>query len=153
MNIEEIPGVDFEKGKQGIKGEHKSKINGDIKLSLDFDAAFNRGNDNAWDYLLQVGENYPLVEIHPAKSGGNLNEMVAKLKWLKGWILTHEKADLIKKEKSRLIWLYTSGFDIQETPQGKRRRILAQHKIQFPPQRDVNLDKVEYFTFHQIFNN
>ena len=31
MDIEKILGVSFESGKHGIKGEHRSKINGNIK--------------------------------------------------------------------------------------------------------------------------
>ena len=152
MDIEKVLGVSFDRGKQGIKGEHRSKINGDIRKSLDFDGTFNRGNDNAWDYLLETNEAYPFIEVHPAKSGGNLNEMIAKLKWMKNWIMNHDKFQVLKKEKSRFIWLHTGGFNIQYTPGDPKVRALSSAKIQFSPQGVVNCDRLDYYTLEQIFN-
>lgn len=152
MDIEEVLGVSFEPGKQGIKGEHRSKISGNIKKSLDFDGTFNRGNDNAWDYLLETNEAYPFIEVHPAKSGGNLNEMIAKLKWMKNWIMNHDKTQELKKEKSRFIWLHTGGFNIQCTPRDPKVRTLHACKITFPPQGVVDCDRLEYYTLEQIFD-
>ncbi len=152
MDIERVLDVPFESGKQGIKREHRSKINGSIKKSLDFDGTFNKGNDNAWDYLLEINGVYPFIEVHPAKSGGNLNEMVAKLKWMKQWIKNHDKTQELKKGKSRLIWLHTDGFNIRYNPRDPKIRTLSAYKILFPPQRVVDCDRLDYYTLEQIFN-
>jgi len=88
----------------------------------------------------------------PAKSGGNLDEVFSKLKWMRDWIIKHKNYKELRKEKSRFIWLHTGGFNIQYTPRDPKVRALSSAKIKFPPQGVVDCDRLEYFTLQQILN-
>lgn len=62
--------------------------------SVNVDAALQASQPNAtrWDYVVgqKVGnkEHLHWIEVHPAASTGNINEVAAKLDWLAHWMKT-----------------------------------------------------------------
>lgn len=63
--------------------------------SVDIDAAVKKiyPHDSRWDYVVGYNGRAYFIEVHPAETR-NINEMIAKVKWLRHWLM--EKASELK---------------------------------------------------------
>ena len=98
-------GLQFYRGLQAIPETNKSritakdtrKLGGSVDLDNDLLERYPR--DNRWDYVVAYNSGNKtslfFIEVHPACSGSNANDVVAKKLWLDNWLAT-EGQRLIK---------------------------------------------------------
>lgn len=100
--------------------------------SCDIDAALadSAPQEARWDYAVVYRGEVWFAEVHPAASGENLHEVVAKAAWLRRLVVGSELAG-----RSRgLFWLATGK--VAPLPAFSRsRRILAQAGVELPRSR------------------
>lgn len=139
-------------GKQAVKGSHSTLIVAakgvQLLASWDMDAAYQKQEPQSprWDYAVAVQsdiESLYWVEVHPASSTGQVEEMLAKLKWLQAKLgVPQFKAlnQLTNATQVRKIqafrWLYTGDNRIR--PGSQEARKLARAGLQ-RPERKITL--------------
>lgn len=139
-------------GKQAVKGSHGALIAtaNDVQLlaSWDMDAAYLKQEPQSprWDYALAVQSDREClywVEVHPASSTGQVEEMLAKLKWLQvklGDPQFEVLNRLTKATQARKIppfrWLYTGDNRIKPGSQEARKLARAGLNV---PERKITL--------------
>ena len=98
-----------------------SKCNG----SLDIDTALTpvQRNANRWDYALMYDGRVVYLEVHPAASGANINEMIAKVRWLQNWLTTRATALRALPTRYPFIWVASGKTNL--LPSGAQRTALA----------------------------
>ncbi len=89
-NTPEIKG-NFKKGLQalGNNSQYVSACNNSLtEGSVDIDSATKNKYPTAsrWDYAIGYNKTLYLIEVHPASSGNNADEMLKKFYWLKDWL-------------------------------------------------------------------
>jgi hypothetical protein len=117
-------------GLQALRGVDKARViidaSGNLYGSVDVDEALKAKlpNDARWDYVIarkRLGgdEHLHWIEVHPASSTKNIDEIEKKLDWLKGWLNTVGKPS--KAYRGEWIWIASgkSTFN-QNSPQLKR---------------------------------
>lgn len=99
-------------------------------VHLDEDLAASEPHSARWDYAIGVGEEVVFVEVHPAGSGANVHEVVAKTRWL---IATFGGSPLWEVRRSPLRWVATGTTMATRAPSFARyRRLLAQTGVAQP---------------------
>ena len=133
-------------GKQAVKGSHSTLIatakDVQLQASWDMDAAYLKHEPQAprWDYALAIQSDREClywVEVHPASSTGQVEEMLAKLKWLQSKLCDPQfkvlnqltKATQVRKIQA-FRWLYTGDNRIR--PGSQEARKLAQAGLNAP---------------------
>lgn len=81
----------YKKGLQALGANSKYVIatnNSSIEGSVDIDKTTHGKYPTAsrWDYVVGYNEILYFIEVHPASSGKNVDEMFAKYNWLKSWL-------------------------------------------------------------------
>ncbi|MCI0494056.1 hypothetical protein L0Z72_03545 [candidate division KSB1 bacterium] len=110
----------------------------DLAGSVDVDSALCEmfPNKPRWDYA--IGIKYDLtsdraiwIEVHPASSTGEVNVVIAKLRWLKSWA-ADAAPDLLSLTRE-YVWIATGSVAFsQASPQRKK---LASEGIRFAGNR------------------
>lgn len=81
----------------------------------------NRGPEPRWDYVFSYRNEAIFVEVHPAETG-EVNAVLAKLRWLKSWLRDH--APLLEVQKSKehpYYWIASKSVHVLKgTPQYNR---------------------------------
>ena len=119
----------WQAGKQAL-GSYSSRVvladNGQCAGSLDIDSALLAAQPNAarWDYALMYDGRVVYLEVHPAASGANINEVLAKVKWLRQWLKTQARAlDALPRHTSAFVWVASGKTAL--LPSGAQRIALA----------------------------
>ena len=139
-------------GKQAVKGSHGTLITTakgvQLLASWDMDAAYRKLEPQSprWDYALAVHsaeEQLVWVEVHPASSTGQVDEMLAKFDWLKHKLSEpkFEPLDQLTKvtqgrNQPAFRWLCTGSNRIK--PGSQETRKLARAGLT-PPERQITL--------------
>jgi len=81
----------FKNGLQALGSNSKyvsTKDNSLIEGSVDIDSSTHDKYPTAsrWDYAVGYSDDVYFIEVHPAASGRNVDEMLAKFNWLKSWL-------------------------------------------------------------------
>ena len=139
-------GLNPEVGKQGMKGrdrplvhcERGSRISGSVDIDAHFSAA--EANSPRWDYGLGVvsGTEYSIwIEVHPANSTREIDEVIRKFVWLKAKLGSADYRRL--KELTSLASAHnTKAFQWVATGKcsfragGKEEKKLATHGLSLP---------------------
>lgn len=112
-------GLKYRSGKQAILEKDKSKITAkDTKklggsVNLDKDLSERYPRDNRWDYVVAYNSGNKtslfFIEVHPACSGSNANEVAAKKRWLDNWLATegHSLISFASNIKKVFYWVTT----------------------------------------------
>lgn len=133
-------------GKQAVKGSHSTLIAAakgvQLLASWDMDSAYLKQEPQSprWDYALAVQSDRECVywvEVHPASSTGQVEEMLAKLKWLQAKLVAPQfnalnqltKATQVRKIQA-FRWLYTGDNRIR--PGSQEARKLARAGLNAP---------------------
>ena len=104
--------------------------NGKCDGSLDIDSALLAAQPNAarWDYALMYADRVVYIEVHPAASGANINEILAKVRWLRQWLANQASAlQALPRHSAAFIWIASGSVDLR--PSGAQRRALAEAGI------------------------
>lgn len=122
-------------GLRALAATHRAMVHIDnsrrLQVSVNVDDALRDSfpNDSRWDYAIAfTGGTETLgvwLEVHPASSGGNLDEVLRKLEWLKRWLTS--SAPHLDKMPAKFVWLATGAVNVT----GPRRRIAAQRGLLF----------------------
>ncbi len=131
MNFRDIPEIAhvWKSGLGGVKGEHRDTIRCDDTRSLsgscDIDSAYaqTEGNAARWDYGIELvrGRRKALafIEVHPASSTRNPDEVVEKSCWLESLLARNSITTKRKK------WWIATGAHIVK-PSATAKAKLAQ---------------------------
>jgi hypothetical protein len=139
--IEKTPDVKsgYQIGLSALR-DYKRKINvqvtSKIAGSLDIDETTKKiyPNSNRWDCAIGYDGKIYFIEIHSA-TGKEVKVVVAKLNWLKAWLVNKAPAlDRLKADKP-FRWIQSGNFQIPKD--SKHYRIAAQNGIL--PQSYANL--------------
>jgi hypothetical protein len=138
-------------GKQAVEGSHRTLIATakGVRLlgSWDMDAAYRKLEPHSprWDYALAVQRDREClywVEVHPASSTGQVDEMLAKLKWVQAKLdepLFAALNQLTKATQARELppfrWLCTGSYRLGLNSQGLRK--LASAGLQAPERKII----------------
>lgn len=98
--------------------------------SLDIDSALLAAQPNAarWDYALMYADRVVYIEVHPAASGTNINEVLAKVRWLRQWLANQARAlHALPRHPSPFVWIASGSTDLR--PSGAQRLALAEAGI------------------------
>ncbi len=87
-------------------------------------------DDSRWDYAIGHREQAWFVEVHPAKSGSNFDEVIRKARWLNGLI----RGSRIAKRSRGLHWVASGGV-AKQLAFARKRRTLAEHGVLGPTSR------------------
>jgi len=106
----------------------------DLTGSVDVDSALCQAfpDKPRWDYVVgikhdQSSDRAIWIEVHPASSTGEVNVVIAKLRWLKSWA-ADAAPDLLSLTRE-YVWIATGSVTFsQASPQ---RRRLANEGIRF----------------------
>lgn len=105
--------------------------------SVNLDKALSPSYPNAprWDYGIGIrktpsSDGAIWVEVHPASSH-HIQEVVDKLRWLKGWL--ESSAKMLKQITEGYVWVASGSVAIQ--PGSPQRKVLAAHGIRFEGRR------------------
>lgn len=102
-----------------------------LEGSVNVDAALQAAQPNAarWDYVVgeRQGQQECLhwIEVHPASSTGNIDEIKAKLSWLGSWMAGTPLA----KYKRQIVWIASGKTTFNQ--RHPAIRALAQRGLQF----------------------
>jgi len=138
----------FRDGKQALKHEHRTLVTckrGKIVGSIDIDGTLAREPEHRdaprWDYGLGYrapnDSNCALwVEVHPA-STSNVAEVIAKLRWLRGYLASNA-ASLLKLSRAAspkpFVWIATEA-GVHMTPNSPQARRLRLEGLDMPRRR------------------
>ena len=129
--IEATPDVagHWQPGKQAL-GSYRARVsfadNDKSGGSLDIDSALLTTYPNAarWEYALMYDGCVVYIDVHPAASGGNINEVLAKVKWLRQWLATSAPAlHKLPKYAPAFVWVASGSTDLR--PSGAQRIALG----------------------------
>lgn len=98
--------------------------------SLNIDAALLAAQPNAarWDYALMYAGRVVYLEVHPAASGANIREVLAKVRWLQQWLQTQARAlHTLPRHPAPFVWLASGSTDLR--PSSAQRLALAEAGI------------------------
>jgi hypothetical protein len=139
-------------GKQAVQGSHRSLIatakGVQLLASWDMDHAYrlHESQSPRWDYALAVQSDREClywVEVHPASSTGQVDEMLAKFAWLKTKLSQKSLVGLDQLTKATQArgfapfrWLHTGDNRIKPGSQEARR--LAKAGLH-APERNLTL--------------
>lgn len=110
----------------------------DLAGSVDVDSALREicPNEPRWDYTIGIKHDLTSdrtiwIEVHPASSTGEVNVVIAKLRWLKSWA-ADAAPDLLSLTRE-YVWVATGSVAFsQASPQRKK---LASAGIRFAGNR------------------
>lgn len=114
----------YRKGLQALGANSKyvsANNNSQIEGSVDIDNATHAKYPTAsrWDYVVGYNEVLYFIEVHPASSGKNVDEMLAKYNWLKSWL--SQNASLLNANPNKKYrWVRTGKVSIP-TSQATRK--------------------------------
>lgn len=94
--------------------------------SLDIDAALasNQPTASRWDYAVAYDQRVVYIEIHPAASGANIREMIAKVRWLRQWLAGRAPAlHALPKWQPAFVWIASGRTAL--LPSSTQRAALA----------------------------
>ena len=126
----------LKKGLQALRGNSNKVVvreTRDLTGSVDIDKCLEGHNPNAprWDYVFGYKDRIYYVEVHPAENTRKVEEVTAKLQWLKQW-RKHSARSLEDLEgQSTYHWIST-GKTLSSIKRGKYLQILAQNGIRGP---------------------
>lgn len=83
-------------------------------------------NDSRWDYALGYDEKAYFIEVHPA-STSDVTTVIAKAKWLNGWLKRNAKDLEALWASDNLYWVASGKIKI--LPKSRQYRMLMQSKI------------------------
>jgi hypothetical protein len=111
-----------------VKPENNRSLNGSV--NLDGCVSGEYPASPRWDYIIGYKDAAYFVEVHPA-STSNVNEMIAKLNWLKSWLKREgTEINTIKATNMPFRWVASKGVGIvKDSPQALR---LAKSGLPFP---------------------
>lgn len=121
----------YQPGLQAFSKSYRSKINlsnpnlcnGSVELDKCVETKYPQ--QSRWDHMLCYQDEVYFVEFHHASTGA-VSTMLAKLEWLKNWLVLN--APLINNYKatsrSPFVWIHTGGNSI--LPQSNQARRIAQ---------------------------
>lgn len=97
-----------------------------IEGSVDLDSALaaSAPQDPRWDYGVAYDGGCWFIEVHPATSGANLAEVIAKADWLRALL-----RDSTLRTRSRGMYWIASGSVSGDPAFARRRRLLAQSGV------------------------
>ena len=126
------------KGLQALKAVDRARITckapRQLVGSVDVDTALSRTVPEAhrWDYAIGVkgraaADEVVWIEVHPASSTGEVESVLRKLQWLKGWAQSQARGlhDLTRE----YVWVATGSVVLSANSPQRRR--LAQAGIRF----------------------
>jgi len=138
----------FRDGKRGLKHEHRALVRckrGKIVGSIDIDGTLAREPEHRdaprWDYGLGYrAPNDPdcalWMEVHPATTS-NVAEVIAKLRWLQGYLASNAAA-LLKLSRGAaakpFVWIATEA-GVRITPNSPQARRLRLEGLDMPRRR------------------
>lgn len=113
----------YQSGLQAIAGPDKKKIRcrypRRLQGSVCVDQALQRSkpNDPRWDYAIGyapagASEQIIWVEVHPASSKSDLDQVCKKLLWLRNWLDT--QAPKMNYKPRRIIWVATGSSSFSD---------------------------------------
>jgi hypothetical protein len=99
-DVARIPGLEYayREGLQALKPPDRARIDPErpdlLRGSVDIDSSLRASAPHAarWDYVVASVTKNPraerlyLIEVHPATSRANINEVQAKHEWLRNWL-------------------------------------------------------------------
>lgn len=127
------PALDAEPGLQALAPTHRAAIETDdprdLEGSCDIDADLAASHANAprWDYVIAHNGRAWFVEVHPAASEQNVNEVLRKAVWLRALLRGSELA-----ARSRGLYWLATGPVTAAPAFSRRRRALAQQGVAGP---------------------
>jgi len=100
-------------------------------LNLERALARSQAREPRWDYGIGLGAGgkdiVVWLEVHPASSTRNLEEVSSKLDWLRAWV--RSSAPALGRLRARFVWLATGRVCFPcHSPHRKR---IAQHGLEF----------------------
>jgi hypothetical protein len=111
-----------------VRTENTRSLNGSINL----DSCVSRKYpaESRWDYIIGYKDAAYFVEVHPA-STSNVDEMIAKLNWLKAWLKREgTEINTIRATNMPFRWVASKRVGIaKDSPQALR---LAKSGLSFP---------------------
>lgn len=149
----------YQSGLKAIPGSQRKQIVADetrlIYGSVDLDTCSKIQNSDQftqrWDFLLAYNDSVYAIEIHPANSGANIDEVMGKARWLIQWLKTNptsENAQKAKKQlrekmqKTKFHWVASGKVGVVLLPNSKKAKELTQLNIAFPPKEKLLIDKI-----------
>lgn len=135
-------------GKEAVEGTYRAQISvapgWQFTYSVDLDSHFKaaEAQSNRWDYGVGIGiangrELVCWIEPHSATSPRHVDEMLAKLAWLKskmGSPAFKKLKDLTDVTGRPFYWLRTLNGQCRITAHGKEAKLLARSGLRMPAQ-------------------
>ena len=109
------------------------RVTRDLAGSIDIDTCLKNLYPNAhrWDYVFGYRDRVYYVEVHPADNTRKVEEIIAKLGWLKQWRTRSARRLEDLEGQSTYHWIST-GRTLSSIKRGKYLQILAQNGIRGP---------------------
>jgi hypothetical protein len=109
-------------GAHSIKINTRNPRNIGGSVNIDRNTKSKYPKDSRWDYAFDYNGEVFFVEVHPSETS-DVNIILKKLEWLKGWLRNNAPLLEQKKAKSRTpyYWLQTGRFSIPPTSPQYRR--------------------------------
>ncbi|MEZ4319292.1 MAG: hypothetical protein R3F61_17395 [Myxococcota bacterium] len=101
------------------------RIAGSVDVDTCLRASFP--NEPRWDFVVGYGEHAWFIEEHPANSGTNFDEMIAKAQWLRALV----RGKRIAARSRGLHWVST-GATVSQLGFSRKRRLLAELGVRGP---------------------
>lgn len=104
------PGLSAMKGYSILVRAANTKL---IDGSVDIDEAVRDKypEDSRWDFVVGYANEAFFIEVHPAATS-NVEEMLNKVKWLKGWLVSSAPVLKTLHKKDVYYWVPTKGVSI-----------------------------------------
>jgi len=149
----------FQSGLKAVEGGQRKQIVAEdtrlIQGSVHLDNCSKIPNPaqfpHRWDFLVAYNDRVYAIEIHPANSGANIDEVMGKARWLIQWLnqAPSSKTEKEAKEKLRdkmrttkLQWVASGKVGVDLLPNSTKAKQLTQLKIAFPPKEKLLIDKI-----------
>ncbi len=126
----------LEAGLQAL-GSNRRKIRvtstRDLAGSVNIDACLANRYPNAprWDYVFGYKDRVYYIEVHQGRTG-EMENVIAKLKWLKRWRKRAANSLEELRERSTYHWIASGRVDSEFAKDDKYRRKLLQNRILGP---------------------
>lgn len=107
----------------------------DGSCCIDDDLAAHRSNEPRWDYAVGYAGRVWFIEVHPADSSGNVDEVVRKATWLRGLLGSSPLLRLPPNGQLRGLYWVASGRVTAQLAFSRSLRRLAEAGVGRPTER------------------
>jgi len=157
LAVESVPALKgaYRTGLQALNNRHKNLITADgnnLTGSVNLDESLKKGEHaqaSRWDYGIGYKiNNFEVavwVEVHPASSTGNLNEVVEKLKWLNKFLSGKWQSQLRAMTFRQYFWVATGRVNPRLSRKSRPGRMLSRTRAEAArihgPLQHLNLEE------------